>query len=40
MLDAIAVSFAFGFVVGGSLIKIACMKAISDSNKEKESEET
>lgn len=36
MFDAIAVSFVCGFVVGGSMIKIACMKAIRDSNKEME----
>jgi hypothetical protein len=34
MFDVIVVSFTIGCVMGGSIMKVICMKAISKSNKE------
>jgi hypothetical protein len=39
MFDAIAVSFTIGCIMGGSIMKIICLKAISKSNKEHSSVE-
>lgn len=34
MFDVIVVSFTIGCVIGGSIMKVICMKAINKSNKE------